>query len=212
LRPSARRSERGDQRPVFARNEFLDLELAVADEPQRHRLHAAGRARAGELAPQHRREGKSDQVVERAAGEIGVDQGAVDAARMLHGVEHRLLGDGIEHHPLDRLLLERVLLLEDFEHVPGNGLALAIGVGGQDQLARALDRPCDVVEPLLRLVVDLPKHVEVVLGVDRAVLGREVPHVAERGQDLVAGAKVLVDRLGLGRGLNNDDIHEAPMG
>ena len=135
---AARRGEGGDQRPVFARNEFLDLELAVADEPQRHRLHAAGGARAGELAPQHRREGEADQVVERAAGEIGVDQGAVDAARMLHRLEHRLLGDGVEHHPLDRLLLERVLLLEDFQHVPGDRLALAIGVGGQDQLARHL--------------------------------------------------------------------------
>src|SRR5262245_43413988 len=163
-------------------------------------------------APEDRRERKSNQVVERTAGEIGVDQGAVDAARMLHGVEHCLLGDGVEHHPLDRLLLERVLLLEDFQHVPGNGLTLAIRVGGQDQLARALDRARDVVQPLLRLVVDFPKHAEVVLGIDRAVLGREVPHVTERGQDLVAGAKVFVDRLGLGRGLDNDDIHEAPIG
>ena len=100
---AARRRQRRDQRPVFARDEFLDLELAVADEPQRHRLHAAGRARARQLAPQHRREREADQIVERAAGEIGVDQRAVDLARMLHRLEHRLLGDGVEHHPLDRL-------------------------------------------------------------------------------------------------------------
>ena len=196
---AARRGQRRHQRPIFARDEFLDFELAVADEAQRHRLHAAGGARARELAPQHRREREADEVVERAAGEIGVDQGAVDLARVLHGVEHRLLGDGVEHHPLDRLLLERVLLLQHFEHVPGNRLALAIGVGGEDELVGPLEGAGNVVEPLLGLVVDLPDHAEIVLGVDRAVLGRQVPHMAERGQYLVAGAKIFVDRLGLGR-------------
>ena len=138
---AARRRQRRDQRPVFARDEFLDLELAVADQPQRHRLHAAGRAGAGKLAPQHRREREPDQIVERATGEVSIHQRAVDDARMLHGVEHRLLGDGIEHHALDGVLLERLLLLEDLKHVPGDGLALAVGVGGQDQLARRPSSP-----------------------------------------------------------------------
>ena len=100
---AARRRQRRHQRPVFARDEFLDLELAVADEPQRHRLHPAGRARARQLAPQHRREREADQIVERAAGQIGVDQRPVDLARMLHRLGHRLLGDGVEDHALDRL-------------------------------------------------------------------------------------------------------------
>src|SRR5215831_12247401 len=80
----------------------------------------------------------SDQY-ERATGEIGVDERAIDLARVLHGVEHRLLGDGVEHHPLDRLLFEGVLLLQHFEHVPGNRLAFAIGVGGEDQLVGPLE-------------------------------------------------------------------------
>ena len=208
---SPRRRQRRHQRPVFARDEFLDLELAVADEPQRHRLHPAGRARAGELAPQHRREREPHEVVERAAGEIGVDQGAIDLARVLHRVEHRLLGDGVEHHPLDRVRLERVLLLQRFEHVPGNRLAFAIGVGGEDQLVGPLQGAGNVVEALLGLVVDLPDHAEIVLGVDRAVLGREVAHVPERGQYLVAGAKVAIDRFRLGRRLDNYDVHAIPI-
>ena len=105
----------------------------------------------------------------------------------------------------------RVLLLEHLEHVPGDRLALAVGVGGQDQLVGAFDRPGDVVEALLGLVVDLPEHAEIVLGIDRSVLGRQVAHMAERGQHLVAGAKVFVDRLGLGRRLDDDDIHENPI-
>src|SRR5262249_4610954 len=75
---SPRRRKRCHQRPVFARDEFFDFELAVADEAQRHRLHPPGGARAGELAPEHRREREPHEVVERAAGEIGVDQGAID--------------------------------------------------------------------------------------------------------------------------------------
>ena len=44
-----------DQRPVFARDEFFDLQFAVADQPQCHRLHSAGGTCAGQFAPQHRR-------------------------------------------------------------------------------------------------------------------------------------------------------------
>ena len=83
-----RLQERGDL-PVFLADEALDLGLAVADQPQRHRLHAAGRARARQLAPQDRREREADEIVERAARQIGVDQRRVDLARIGHGVESR---------------------------------------------------------------------------------------------------------------------------
>ncbi len=45
----ARRQQGRDQRPVFARDELLDLELAIADQPQRHRLHAAAERAPGSL-------------------------------------------------------------------------------------------------------------------------------------------------------------------
>ena len=70
--------ELGDDRPIFLRLELLDFELAVADEAKRYRLHAAGRAGARQLPPQHRGEGEADEIIERAAGEIGVDQRPVD--------------------------------------------------------------------------------------------------------------------------------------
>jgi D-lyxose ketol-isomerase len=61
--------------------EQLDLALAVDDQAQRHRLHAARRLGAGQLAPQHRRQGEADQIIERAAGAVGVDQILVELAR-----------------------------------------------------------------------------------------------------------------------------------
>ncbi len=194
----ARRRQVRHQRPIFPADEFFDFELAVADQPQRHRLHPAGRARARQLAPQHRRQREAEQIIERAARQIGIDQGLIDDARMLHRLRHRLLGDGVEHHALDGLLAERLLLLEEFQHMPGDRLALAVGVGGENELVGALDRPGDVVEPLLRLGIDLPEHLEIVVGIDRPGLGGQVADMAERGQNLVALAQILIDGLRLG--------------
>ena len=46
------------------------------------------------------------------------------------------------------------------------------------------------------------------LGIDRAVLGRQVADMAEGGQDLVVLAQIFVDRLGLRRQLDDEDFHE----
>ena len=67
------------------------------------------------------------------------------------------------------------------------------------------------VEPLLRLGINFPKHVEIVLRIDRSVLGREVPNMAKRSENLVPAAEISVDRLGLGRGFDNDYVHEIPL-
>ena len=125
-------------RPIFLRLERLDLRLAVADEPKRDRLHAAGRAGAGQLPPQHRRKREADEIIERAAGEIGVDQRLVDGARVRDGLEHGVFGDGVEHDPLAPACRSSAFLLQHFEHMPGDGLALAVGVGGEDETCRRL--------------------------------------------------------------------------
>ena len=202
-----RREQRLDG-PVFLGLEGLDLGLAVADEAQRHRLHAAGRAGARQLAPQHRREREADEIVERPAGEVGLDQRRVDLARRLERIENGLLGDGVEGDALDgRALLQRLPVLQDAQDVPGDGLALAVGVGGQDQLVGVLDGRGDLLHHLGRPAVDVPVHVEVVVGLDRAVLRRQVAHVPVGRQHLVLGAQVLVDRLGLGDRFDDDDVH-----
>ena len=200
--------QRRHQRPVFLRHELLDLELAVADEPQRHRLHAAGRARARELAPQHRRQVEADEIIEGAARQIGVDQRAVDLARLPHGGLHRVLGDGVEGDALDRNALQGALLVERLDHVPGDGFALTVRVGGEDQLVGAFHGLGDLRHALGAAALDLPDHVEIGLGIDRAVLRRQVADMAEGGQDLVALAEIFVDRLGLRRRLDDDDLHE----
>ena len=171
-------------------------------------MHAASRARAGQLAPQYGGEREADEIIERATGEIGVHQCGVDLARVTHGFQNGALGDGVEHHALDDLVLEHFLGAQHFQHMPGNRLAFAIRVGRQNNRVGVLDRFCDVGKALASLGVDLPLHLKIVLDVHRAVLGGQVAHMAERGENLVIPAKIFVDRLGLGRRFDDDDcIH-----
>ena len=44
---------------------------------------------------------------------------------------------------------------------------------------------------------------------DGPVLRRQVPHMAEAGDDLVARAQIFVDGLGLGGRFDDDDLHGA---
>src|SRR5262249_48874218 len=114
--------------PVFPRLEGLDLGLALADETQRHRLDAAGRAAARQLAPEHGRQGEADQVVEGAAGEIGLDQLAVQLARTAEGVEDGVLRHLVEDDALDVDAFQGPAALQLLAHMPGDRLALAVGV------------------------------------------------------------------------------------
>src|SRR5690606_19053160 len=83
----------GLDRPVFARDERLDLLLALDDHAQRRRLHAAGGQAALHLSPQHGRKVEADQVVERAARLLRIDQVAGDGARLFHRLADGARGD-----------------------------------------------------------------------------------------------------------------------
>ena len=126
---------------------------------------------------------------------------------MLHRLGHGRLGDGVEHHPLHRGALKRLLAIEHLEHVPGDGLALAVRVGGQDQAIGALHGVGDVVEPLRRLGVHFPAHGEVFVGFHRTVLRRQVPHVSVARKHLEVGPKVFVDGFDLAGTFDDDDVH-----
>ena len=126
--------ERGPQGPVLAGAEGLDLALALDDQPHGHRLDAARREAAADLARDERAEGVADHAIDDAARLLGVDEVDVDRARMGEGLADGALGDLVEGH---------AALLGDghagrLGHVPGDGLTLAIEVGGQeDRLGRA---------------------------------------------------------------------------
>src|SRR5690606_1747974 len=142
----------GLDRPVLARLERLDLLLALDDHPQRRRLHAAGRQTALHLAPQHRRQGEADRVVQRPARLLGVDQRGGDVARVGHRLLDGTRGDLGEHHPLQRLAVQQPALAEDLGHVPADRLALAVRVGRQEDGFGALGRLGDGLDVFLVLL------------------------------------------------------------
>ena len=99
---------------------------------------------------------EAHQIIEGPARQIGVDEGCIYLAGVPHGLQYRLLGDGIEHHPLHGLALQRAFFLQDFQHMPGDRFAFAVGVGGENEAVVGLEGGGDVGEALGRLAVDLP--------------------------------------------------------
>ncbi len=185
-------------RPIFPRLENLDLGFALANEAQRHGLHAPRRAASRQLAPQHRRQGEADEVVEGAAREISLHQLVIEVAGVTEGVKHRRFRHFVEDDALDIDTLQGAALLQDFLDMPGNGFSLAIGVGGEIKALGALDGARDLAHPLGCLVLDFPGHGEVLIGPHRAILGREVADMAIARQDRIALAEIFVDGLRLG--------------
>ena len=197
----------GADGPVFLGLERLDLLLALHDQAQRHRLHPPGRARPRQLAPQDRRQGETHQIIQRPAGQIGFDQFLVQRAGMGDGLHHGGFGDGVERHPFHRQVFQQLLGPQHFQDVPGNRLALAVGVGGQDQLVGALHRLGDVLDLGGGAGIHIPDHGEIVVRLHRAVLGRQVADMPEAGQHFIIAAQILVDGFDLAGGLDDQDVH-----
>ena len=127
------REERLD-RPVLAGGERADLALALDDEADRDGLDAAGRQPAADLARQQRAERVADEPVDDPPGLLRVDEVHVDLARVGERLADGRFGDLVEGDP-PRLVRGDVGRLGD---VPGDRLAFAVEVGGEEDLVRAL--------------------------------------------------------------------------
>ena len=117
-----------------------DLALAFDDEADRDRLDATGRQAAADLARQQRTERVADETVDDAARLLRVDEVHVDLARMREGLADRRFGDLVEGDP-------QLLVAPDvggFGDVPGDRLAFAIEVGGEEDHVGRLGRLGDL--------------------------------------------------------------------
>ncbi|MCY1172531.1 hypothetical protein D9M73_126670 [compost metagenome] len=125
---------------------------------------------------------------------------------MLHRLGHRRLGDGVEGDAL-HVLGQRLAVAEHFLHVPRNRFALAVRVGCEDQAVGGLGEIGDRLQLLGLVGVIFPFHREPVLGIDRAVLGRQVADMAVGGEDAVIAAQIFLDGLRLGGRFDDDKLH-----
>jgi hypothetical protein len=98
-------------------------------------------------------------------------------------------------------------------HVPGDRLAFAIEVGREVDVVGAAGGLRDGVDLLAAVGGDDVFGGEVAVHVDTelalaGVLGK-ISDVTERGDDLVVGAEIPLDRPGLGRRLHDDQVLHA---
>ena len=208
---AARRQEIGVDRPVFPGPEALDLVFALAHQAQGDGLDPAGRARARQFYPEHRRKMEPDKIVERPAGKVCVDQRPVDLARVFHGLADGVSRDFMKDDPADVEIFEPVFLPEQFQDMPGNRLALAVRVGCQEKAAGLPGGARDFVDPLSCARIHLPGHGETVVRIDGALLLGQVADMAVAGEDLPVRTQVFVDGFRLGRGFDDDDVHGSPI-
>lgn len=213
-------AEGAGQVPVLGGTERDALALPLDDETGGHRLDAARRQLRHDLLPQDRRDLVAVEAVEDAAGLLRVDHALVQLARVGDGVADRVLGDLVEDHAVDG-----DLGLEDFLEVPRDGLALAVLISGEEELVgfgqQLLELP-DLsllvrIHHIDRLEIVLDVHAETtdLAGVLVGNLGRaagEVADVPDARLDDVSRAEVALDRLRLGRGLDDDESAAALCG
>jgi hypothetical protein len=166
-------------------------------------LHAAGGEALRNLLPQKRRELVPHDPVEHAARLLRVDLVHVELARVLEGLEDRVLRDLVEHDAVHVLRGH----VERLAQVPRDRLALAVGVGREVDRLRCFREPLQLADDLLATADRLVRGLEALVDVDAEAARRQVAHVPLRRADDVARAEVLVDRAGL-RGALDD--HQAP--
>ena len=94
--------------------------------------------------------------------------------------------------------------LDLFGDVPGDGLALAIRVGGQKDLGGSFGRSLDLGDDLLLRVDDHVGRPEIVLEVDADGRLGQILDVTHRSLHLETMAQVFLDRAGLGRRFDDD--------
>ena len=121
---------------------------------------------------------------------------------MIEGLGHRPAGDLGERHPVALLAGDA----RSLGNVPGDRLALPVVVGGEVDRLRPLGSLGDRVDHLVLVLVDhvlegepvVDRHAQRALG--------QIPDVANRGQDLVVLAEVLLDGFGLGGRFHHHEL------
>ena len=187
----------GPENPVFLRLEVQDLALALAHQPQGHRLHAARAGRAADAPPQQRAHLVAHDPVQHAAGLLGVHLVDIDFPGLGKRLADGWRGDFVIGDPAESV---RVRLIAQGRHqMPGDGLPLPVRVGRQIDAVSVLGHRLQLLQHLLAgLDVDVLR-LEVVVHVHPEILLRQIADVAHGGLNHKIPAQDFIDGLGLGR-------------
>src|SRR5579875_1600623 len=119
---------------------------------------------------------------------------------MLDGSLHRVLGNLMKLDPLDLVVGQA----QNLGQVPGDGLSLAVGVGGQIHLPRLLGRFAKTFDHLTLAADGDVFRLKAPLYIDAELAFGQVPNMAHGGKHLVAPAEEPADRASLGGRLHDD--------
>ncbi len=133
--------------PVLLRHKGLYLPFTLDNEAHGNRLHPSGGEAVAHPLPQERADLVAHQSVQDAPGLLSVYQIHVDIAGMGKGLSDGALGDLVEDHAASLLPGDA----RRSHEVPGDGLALTVGVGGQVDLFGLLHFSLELLDhfPLL---------------------------------------------------------------
>ena len=170
--------------PVLPRRETLNLAFPLHDQPRRHRLHAASGEAAPDLLPEEGAQAVTDQPVQHASRLLGVHELHIDITGVAERFADRLGRDLMEHHA------DVVLALQfgSRNQVPGDRLALTVGVGGQVDGGGALRRLSYLLDGRRLLAGDDVLGLEILLCVHTKVGLGQVAYVTHGSPDLVVWA------------------------
>ena len=190
------------QGPVLLGDEGLDVGLPLAHQPGGHRLHPPGGQAPADLLPQQGGDLIAHDAVQHPARLLGVHQIHIDGPGVGDGVVDHLLGDLVEGHPVGLVVRDAQHLLQ----VPGDGLALPVGVGGEEHFLTLLGGFFQLVNDLFLALDGLVVQFKAVLHVHAQLALGQVAHMAHGGLHLIARAQIFADGLGLRRRLDDHQI------
>src|SRR5690606_16020735 len=201
--------QRGDG-PVLLGLEGADLGLALGDEAERDGLDAACGEAGPDRLPEDGADLVADEAIEDAARLLRLDLAHVDDAGALERAAHGVPGDFVEEDAVEArssiaASLAVVGVAELLRDVVRDGLALAVGVGGEDDLLGAPGLLLELLDDLALAPNGDVARLEAVLDVDAQLALGQVTDVARRSADTEPGAEILADRPGLGRRFDDDE-------
>ncbi len=189
--------------PIFLGNKGFYLSLAVDYEPQRHRLHASRAEFVLYLFAKHGRDLITDEPIEDAPRLLCVDKVLIDGARVVERLLHGVPAYLVELYPDGSVLG----YIEERRDVPGYSLALAVGVGREQNGLRAFCRRSQPFYRFLFVVDDGIARRIVVFYIYRKAVFRQIAHVSARSEHLIARAEIFLHGLELAYTLDDDEFH-----
>jgi hypothetical protein len=190
-------------RPVLYRPKRTDLALAFDNQTYRHGLHATRGKSAPHFIPEQRRNLIAHQPVEHAARLLRIDEILIHVPRMLERFLHGLFSDLVKGYAANLFLLFGRRTQLNCEMVCDR-LALAVRVRRQKDLIGLGRRPLQLRDDFLLARRNNQRRLKcAAFQFNTNVVFRQVHDVAHRGQHLKALAQILLNRLRLGRGLDD---------